>query len=191
MATLLPYITSGLRFPAEDILCKGDTWKRGCASADGEPAYAIHTYQGQHFCAYHSPFDNKYAPCAECGVKPALTSGDQVCDDCSEAAAGHVCDEDAERAAYSQYVSDGLADTDGYFAPESFEAWQAHHHRAIGHKEPRTEECTDTECKAPSHERVHCWQDRIPGKGRKVHTYSVCHGCNDRRLTAYRSSRAA
>ncbi|MEU2264983.1 hypothetical protein ABZ568_00715 [Streptomyces olindensis] len=82
MATLLPCITSGLRFPAEDILCKGDTWKRGCASAEGEPAYAIHTYQGQHFCSYHSPFDNKYAPCAECGVKPVLADGDQVCDDC-------------------------------------------------------------------------------------------------------------
>ncbi|MEH0579065.1 MULTISPECIES: hypothetical protein [Streptomyces] len=84
MSALPAYITADLRFPADDILCKGDRWQRGCAAADGEAAYAIHTFEGKHFCGYHSPFDNKYAPCANCGEKPALmaTEGDAVCDDC-------------------------------------------------------------------------------------------------------------
>jgi hypothetical protein len=186
MATLLPYITTGLRFPADEILCRGDVWQRGCASADGQAAYAIHTYGGKHFCASHSPFDNKYAPCVECREKPALMGTDQVCDDCR--AAGHVCGEDAERAAYNRYVSDGLADTDGHFAPESFEAWRAHHHRAIGHTEPRTAECTPTECNAPNSERRHYWNT---GTRRKpVHT-SVCTSCNERLLAEYRAARAA
>lgn len=241
MTAIRAYITAGLRFPADEILCKGDRWQRGCAAVDGEAAYAIHTFEGKHFCGYHSPFDNKYVPCANCGEKLVLMAmeGDAVCDDCliainrvteydyylamtgahdlrhphrpapvdlpvsdyvdhhtreeigAEEAAGHVCDEVEERATYGRYVSDGLADTDGHYAPEPFEAWQAHYHRAIGYKEPRTEECTETECKAPSHERVKCVQDRIPGKGRKVRTYSVCPGCYDRRLAEYRASRAA
>ncbi|MGW4731802.1 hypothetical protein ACWEQC_22010 [Streptomyces shenzhenensis] len=191
MTAIPAYITAGLRFPADEILCKGDRWQRGCAAADGEAAYAIHTFEGKHFCGYHSPFDNKYAPCASCGEKPVLMAadGEAVCADCASNV--HVCDEDEERAAYGRYVSDGLADTDGHYAPIDFEAWRAHYHRAIGHKEPRTEECAETECKAPSHERVKCVQDRIPGKGRKVRTYSVCPGCYDRRLAAYHASRAA
>jgi hypothetical protein len=240
MTSLLPYITAGLRFPNDEILCKGDRWQQGCATADGEAAYAIHTVDGRHYCGYHSPFDNKYGHCDNCGEKPALLAkspdDDQICDDCLTAInqvteydhylamtgahdlrhpnrpapadlpvsnsvdyytkaeiapAVHVCNEAEERAAYSKYVSDGLADTDGYYAPEPFEAWRAHHHRAIGYKEPRTEECTETECKAPSHERLKCVQDRIPGKGRKFRTYSICHGCYDRRVTAYRAVRTA
>lgn len=66
----------------------------------------------------------------------------------------HVCDEDAERALYRRYVDDGIGATDGWFAPEPFAAWQAHHHRSIGHFAPRTQACTATDCHAPSHEQV-------------------------------------
>jgi hypothetical protein len=141
MTAFLARIPAGLRFPTDEILCKGDRWQRGCAGADGEAAYAIHTVDGQHFCGYHSPYDNKYAPCVECREKPVLTGTEdtQVCDDClaaihrvteydyylamtgahdlrhpnrpapadlpasadrdayEEVAAGHVCDEDADR----------------------------------------------------------------------------------------------
>lgn len=86
-ATTIPaYITAALRFPDDEILCRGDRWQQGCAAADGEAAYAIHTFEGKHYCGYHSPFDNKYAPCRNCGEKPALkpqsTEADPVCDDC-------------------------------------------------------------------------------------------------------------
>lgn len=95
-----------------------------------------------------------------------------------EPAEVHVCDEEAERKAYARYVDNGIADTDGWYAPIDFTSWQAHYHRSIGHLEPRTEECTEAECKAPSHERVKCVQDRIPGKGRRRYrTYSVCRDC--------------
>ncbi|MEU0060736.1 hypothetical protein [Streptomyces sp. NPDC006334] len=183
MNDLPAYITAGLRFPNGDILCKGDRWQRGCKAADGEAAYAIHTFDGKHFCGFHSPFDNKYVPCVECSEKPALMAEETapVCDDCRKVAAGHVCDEDAERAQYRQYVSDGLADTDGHFAPESFEAWRAHYHREIGHKEPRTEECTDTECKAPQHERTRCLNT---GTRRKPRYESFCPSCYEPRQAA-------
>ncbi|MET7809789.1 hypothetical protein ABZT26_02880 [Streptomyces sp. NPDC005395] len=193
MTTLPAYITTELRFPAGEILCKGDRLQRGCEAADGQAAFAVHTFQGKHFCAYHSPFDHMYAPCVTCGEKPALyePDADPVCDDCcaqpAEPAA-HVCDEDEERAAYRQYVSDGLADTDGHYAPEPFEAWRAHYHRAIGHTEPRTADCTPAECNAPSHERLHYWND---GTRRKPKHASVCASCNERRLVAYRAARAA
>ncbi len=176
MAALLPYITADLRFPTDDILCRGDRWHTGCASADGQPAYAIHTYQGDHFCAYHSPFDNKYVPCETCGEKPALAT-DPVCDDCNT---GHVCDETAERAAYQRYVSDGIADTDGHYAPENFEAWRTHYHRSIGHTEPREADCTDTECNAPQHEKTRCTN---LGTARKPQMVSLCPDCYERRGT--------
>lgn len=84
MSAIPAYITSGLRFPADEIQCRGGRWPNGCAAADGEAAYAIHTVEGRHYCAYHSPFDNQYVPCLTCGTKPALThpTEDPVCDDC-------------------------------------------------------------------------------------------------------------
>lgn len=86
-ANIPAYITTGLRFPDDEILCRGDRWQQGCATADGEAAYAIHTFGGKHYCGYHSPFDNKYVPCVNCGEKPALkpqssSEGDPVCDGC-------------------------------------------------------------------------------------------------------------
>jgi hypothetical protein len=94
----------------------------------------------------------------------------------------HVCDLEAERKAYLRYVDQGIADTDGYYAPEPFEAWQAFYHYSIGYFEPRTEECTEEECKAPGHERVKLVQDRIPGKGRRRYrTYSLCLDCYGKR----------
>jgi hypothetical protein len=155
MTNLLPYITSGLRFAPDDTPCGPGAFS--CDYNGEGPAMAIHTWKGRHVCAYHSPFDNTYVPCAECGEKPALMDGDGVCDDCLVAinqvteydhypattgahdlrhphrpapvdlpvsdyvdyhskadlgvkeAAGHVCDEDGERAACGPYASDGLA----------------------------------------------------------------------------------
>ena len=103
----------------------------------------------------------------------------------------HVCDEAAERKAYRQYISDGLADTDGYYAPEDFAAWQAHYHRAIGHTEPRTQDCTATECHAPHHEKVklvqHLGLKARPGGGKRrgvVRNESICLGCAATRRAA-------
>ncbi|MER6559749.1 hypothetical protein ABT300_18845 [Streptomyces sp. NPDC001027] len=80
MTNLLPYITSGLRFAPDDTPCRPGAFS--CNYRGEGPAMAIHTWKGRHLCAYHSPFDNKYVPCAECGEKPALMDGDGVCDDC-------------------------------------------------------------------------------------------------------------
>ncbi|MFJ7489712.1 hypothetical protein ACIQZB_00375 [Streptomyces sp. NPDC097727] len=86
MRAIPAYITTGLRFPADEIPCRGDQWHGGCAAADGQPAYAIHTVKGtHHYCGYHSPFSNRYVPCRTCGEKPALkpqTESDPICDDC-------------------------------------------------------------------------------------------------------------
>ncbi|MBC9731225.1 hypothetical protein [Streptomyces sp. TRM68367] len=98
----------------------------------------------------------------------------------------HVCDEEAERKMYGRYVDDGIASTDGWYIPEDFETWRSHYHRGIGHFEPRTEECTDTECKAPSHERVKCVQ--IVKRRKCVKMFSVCRECYDSR---HRPRRAA
>lgn len=106
------------------------------------------------------------------------------------AEAPHVCD-DSERTAYRQYISDGIGDTDGYFAPESFEAWLAHHHRAIGHQEPRTQKCTPTECHAPAGEKVkmvqHLGLKPRPGGGQRrgvIRNESLCTPCYTARRAA-------
>lgn len=103
----------------------------------------------------------------------------------------HVCDEAAERKAYGQYISDGIGDTDGWFIPESFDAWRAHYHRAIGHTEPRTRDCEATECHAPHHEKVHLVQHmglkpRKGGGKRRgvVRNESICTGCRNTRRAA-------
>ncbi|MFB0617259.1 hypothetical protein [Streptomyces sp. AGS-58] len=202
MSALPAYITTALRFAPDDTLCKGDRWQSGCAAADGEAAFAVHTYEGRHYCAYHSPFDNAYVPCESCGEKPAPNRAETepVCADCQSAAPGgeepvpaqepadHVCDEAEERALYARYVDDGLADTDGYFAPIGFEAWQAHRHRAIGYVEPAAEDCTTTVCNAPQAERVKYWNAGTRWK--VIHT-SVCRGCYEVRNAARRAVKAA
>ncbi|MER6632233.1 hypothetical protein ABT301_29135 [Streptomyces sp. NPDC000987] len=187
MTAIPAYITTGLRFPADEILCRGDRWQQGCAAVDGEAAYAIHTFQGRHYCGYHSPLDNTYVPCADCGEKPAVKprstdGGDPVCEDCKAEteAAGHVCDEERERDAYGMYVSDGLADTDGWFVPEPFEAWQVHYHCEIGYLEPRKAACTDIECNAPKRERTRC-----------LGAESVCPSCYEPRVAAVVAARRA
>lgn len=106
----------------------------------------------------------------------------------------HVCDEAAERKMYGQYINDGLADTDGYYAPEDFTAWQRHYHRSIGHREQRTQQCTATECHAPHHEKLHMVQHiglkPRPGGGKKrgvVRNESICTPCRTaRRATGQR-----
>lgn len=110
-------------------------------------------------------------------------------DDMSTETEAHVCDEQAEHAAYRQYVSDGIGDTDGWYVPESFEAWQAHLHRAIGHVVPRTEDCTLDECHAPHNEKVRLVQHlgRRPGMGKRlrvVRNESICLDCAGRRAEA-------
>ncbi|MFF6801094.1 hypothetical protein [Streptomyces sp. NPDC012616] len=91
MTALPAYITADLRFPDDEIECRGDSWQRGCAAGDdGQAAYAIHKFMGKRFCGYHSPFDNTYVPCRNCGEKPALmpqtTDDHPVCDDCASTA---------------------------------------------------------------------------------------------------------
>lgn len=105
----------------------------------------------------------------------------------------HVCDEEAERKAYRQYISDGLADTDGWYHPESFEAWQAHYHRSIGYQEPRTKECTATECHAPQHERVRLVQrSRYQVKKLGMKRFlSLCTPCFQPHLAAELAEREA
>ncbi|WP_406178048.1 hypothetical protein [Streptomyces canus] len=103
----------------------------------------------------------------------------------------HVCNENEERTAYRRYVSDGLADTDGWYSPESFESWRAHYHREIGHQEPRTAECTDTECNAPQQERTRLLDH---GKRRTPRFESLCPACYEPRaaviVAAQRAARA-
>jgi len=103
----------------------------------------------------------------------------------------HVCDEQAERKLYSRYVDDGISATDGYYAPESFTAWQAHYHREIGHFEKRTQDCTATECHAPHHEKLkliqHLGMKPRQGGGRRrgvIRNESVCLPCYAARRTA-------
>lgn len=100
----------------------------------------------------------------------------------------HVCDEATEHQMYRQYISDGLADTDGYYAPKPFDAWRADYHRSIGHTEHRTADCTTTECNAPRHEKVKLVTHLEPGSRRKVQRYeSICRTCYDaRRATGQR-----
>ncbi|WP_371099000.1 hypothetical protein [Streptomyces sanglieri] len=62
MSAIPAYITTGLRFPTDEIQCRGDRWHRGCAAVDGQAAYAIHAFEGTHYCGYHSPFDNRAVP---------------------------------------------------------------------------------------------------------------------------------
>lgn len=103
----------------------------------------------------------------------------------------HVCDEAAERKLYGRYVDDGIADTDGWYIPESFTAWQAHYHRAIGHTEPRTQACEPTECHAPHHEKVrlvqHLGMKPRQGGGRRrgvIRNESICLQCAATRRAA-------
>jgi hypothetical protein len=103
----------------------------------------------------------------------------------------HVCDEQAERKLYGRYVDNGIADTDGYYAPESFTAWQAHYHREIGHFAKRTQDCTATECHAPDHEKLkliqHLGMKPRQGGGRRrgvIRNESVCTPCYEARRAA-------
>lgn len=113
-------------------------------------------------------------------------------DNMTETTERHVCDEQAERTAYRQYVSDGIGDTDGWYVPESFEAWRAHFHRGIGHTEPRTAECTLDECHAPQHEKVRVVQHigmkpRLDGRGMRrgvIRNESICLDCAAHRAEA-------
>lgn len=114
--------------------------------------------------------------------RPPVTTTEEPAQDTTDR---HVCDEAAEREMYGQYISDGLADTDGYYAPESFDAWRAHYHRSIGHTEPRTADCTTTECHAPRREKVKLVTHRKPGSRRKVQRHeSICRTCYDARRAA-------
>lgn len=128
--------------------CMGATPYSGtgfrCAGADGNPADAVHTWEGRHYCAYHSPFDvwvdeapvetrkahhtdtpgpvMVYWPMSKIRhsvqmwnmhVKSVLTYGVPAPLDAQE------------EKEYGQYISDGLADTDGYYAPMSRDSWKS------------------------------------------------------------------
>lgn len=105
---------------------------------------AVHTWEGRHHCAYHSPFDVwvDEAPVEtrkahhtdtpgpilvvwpmskvrmqiqhwNMHVKSVLTYGVPAPLDAQE------------EKEYGQYISDGLADTDGYYAPMDRSAWKS------------------------------------------------------------------
>jgi hypothetical protein len=46
---------------AHGTKCQGNTPYSGspfrCAGDNGQPSDAVHTWEGRHYCAYHSPFD--------------------------------------------------------------------------------------------------------------------------------------
>lgn len=55
-------IAAGLLAPAPaGTKCQGATPYSGssftCGASNGSPADAVHTWQGGHYCGYHSPFD--------------------------------------------------------------------------------------------------------------------------------------
>ena len=130
-------------------------------------------------------------------------SEDTVTDTEQAETEAHVCDEQAERSAYRQYVSDGIGDTDGWYIPESFEAWQAHYHREIGHVVPRTQDCTLDECHAPHNEKVRAVQHlgmkprydrrgvKIGMKRGTVRYESICLDCAGRRADAKKKALVA
>lgn len=85
MTEIPDYITLSLTFPIDGMPCKGDRWQGGCAVGYDEGfAEAIHTFEGKHYCSYHSPFDNIYKPCEVCEMSPVLTAGYPRCKDCRE-----------------------------------------------------------------------------------------------------------
>lgn len=84
---ILQYITESLRFPdEEDTDCQGESEAMPCEVADGEPAFAIHLWDGKPVCGHHSPVDNIYVPCAVCGERPAykpeVIEQDPMCQPC-------------------------------------------------------------------------------------------------------------
>lgn len=88
--------------------CMGNTPYSGssfdCAGNEGAPNDAVHTWEGRHYCAYHSPFDltdeeraaiearkvdettNEVVLCGRCGInwakKPKSIEIDPLCPDC-------------------------------------------------------------------------------------------------------------
>lgn len=84
---ILPYITESLRFPeGDEVDCLGVPDMVTCGVAAGEPAFAIHLWNGKPFCASHSPVENIYVPCAVCGERPAykpeVIEQDPMCQPC-------------------------------------------------------------------------------------------------------------
>lgn len=84
---ILPYITESLRFPdGDEVDCVGVPDAVPCEAADGEAAFAVHLWNGRPFCASHSPAENIYVPCAECGERPAYRpeniEEDPLCQPC-------------------------------------------------------------------------------------------------------------
>lgn len=84
-------ITDLLRFvEGDEVDCRGnlDT-NMPCIMANGKPAYAIHLWNTEPVCSWHSPVGNIYVPCTKCGEKPALrpesVEEDPLCRTCLQA----------------------------------------------------------------------------------------------------------
>lgn len=94
----------------------------------------------------------------------------------------HICNESAELEGWRQYISDGIGDTDGYFAPLDFEMWRAGYHRSIGYTEPRTAACTPAQCNAPYHEKIKTiCLTRAEQRAQRRKALSVCRECYNSR----------
>lgn len=89
-------------------------------AAPAAPAAPVEAAPAVRPCDYcHT---DEHAGCPDCGTHPYMAGG--RCTPCqakfrkAEREAGM-----SVRERYGLYISDGIGDTDGYFAPLSFEAW--------------------------------------------------------------------
>jgi hypothetical protein len=123
--------------------CVGSTPYSGsrftCGANNGDAADAVHTWEGKHYCGYHSPFDvttrdreelaARTAPETIDTPQPTTSELPEVADWFRELLLKReeCADADAfERAAYNGYVSYGIGGTDGYYVPEGFDLWVLH-----------------------------------------------------------------
>lgn len=130
-----------MKYNAEPgAVCKGDRYQLGCATGRD----AVHTIKGRHFCAYHSPYDiecgNGFCAGRHSGEDCPVLENErewtpEACQDttCAEHSKPLRREEPPMAKEYRQYISDGLADTDGYFAPIPYEVWIKYHIKQARH----------------------------------------------------------
>jgi hypothetical protein len=77
-----------LSIAAPGMKCQGNTPYSGssftCAGDEGSPADAVHTWEGRHYCAYHSPFDLTPEDRAELDARTEPAEGMTWCTRCGK-----------------------------------------------------------------------------------------------------------
>ena len=126
--------------------CQGNTHRHEttftCGRDNGQAADAVHTWHGRNYCGFHSPFDVVepvrkahhtdtpgpvlvYWPMSQ--VRRSVSMWEtHLRDVTTYGVAGPLTEE--EHAEYLLYVSEGIGDTDGYYAPLGREAWKVWAH---------------------------------------------------------------